>query len=116
MLSVTTSERLWDTQLLTCTDHDEDVPAALRAPGAFHCTTICRGGKLRIVVAGDTLTLTAPDFPRHCDLPALDGNGDRVFVLKRAPVETCAFPPGWPRDEAGLEVLKAKMRKAFAVE
>ena len=116
MLSVTTWERLWDTQLLTCTDYDEDVPATLRAPGAFYCSTLCRGGTVRIVVTGDTLTLTAPDFPRHCDLPALDGKGDRVFVLKRAPVETCAFPPDWPRDEAGLAALKAKMRKAFSVE
>lgn len=115
-LSVTARGRLWDTQLLTCTDYDEDIPERQRADRAHYCRTLCGLGLLRLEVKGDTLTVTALSFPPNCDLPALDRAGDRVFVLKRATPRECGLPPGWPRDEAGLAALKAKMRKAFALD
>ncbi len=114
-LSVTANGRLYDTRPLFCTDFDEDVPEALRAPRAHYCRTVC-GGTLRITVDGDTLTAKAFDFPRHCDLPALDGAGDRTFVLKRAPMSSCAVPKDWPRDEAGMEAMRLKTRRAFGIE
>ena len=114
-LSVTAAGRPWGTQPLFCTDYDEDVPEAQRAPGAHYCAPVC-GGRLRITVSGDTLTATAFDMPRRCDLPALDGGGDRTFVLKRAAMSACAVPGDWPRDEAGMEALRQKTRKAFGIE
>lgn len=114
-LSVTAGGRPWATQPLFCTDYDEDVPEAQRAPRAYYCAPVC-GGRLRITVDGDTLTATAFDMPRRCALPALDGAGDRIFVLKRAPMAECAVPKEWPRDEAGMEAFRLKKREAFAVE
>jgi hypothetical protein len=115
-LTVTANGRLHDPQPLFCTDFDEDVPEARRAPRAHHCHTACGTGTLRLTVEGDTVTVKAFDFPANCDLPALDGGGDRTFVLKRAAMSECAVPKSWPRDEAGMAALRTKIRKAFGVE
>jgi hypothetical protein len=115
-LSVTANGRLFDPQPLFCTDYDEDLPEAQRAPRAHYCRTVCGKGALRLTVDGDTLTVKAFDFPAQCDLPALDGRGDRTFVLKRTAMSECAVPPTWPRDEAGMEALRRAHRATFGIE
>jgi len=115
-LAVTANGRRFDTRPLFCTDYDEDVAEERRAPHAHYCRTVCGGGLLRLTTAGDTLTAKAFDFPAHCGLPALDGPGDRTFVLQRAPMSECAVPKSWPRDERAMDDFRRAERKAFGVE